>query len=350
MCQFDDVAGGQSSVALTEVAAAGKSNVLVRSAFAKLSCDFLVTVKTSVDSCVHPGRAWWTVRCTGTPSDGPLRWSQSRQELQLGDDVLKSKVVIDERLPYEQEHMKFAEHAARGDHGIGISTCCDWKSKFAKLSSSLALNREAALERERGRIARDMHDELGQQLTALRWGIVSMRVEFGGTHPALPDRFQYLLDRSDKAMQLMRDVIASLRPAALDAGVVAALEWLIAEFRRDYGIACKLCVLCDDPDLSEDQAIVLVRIVQEALTNVARHAAASCVTVSLKRERRHWVLKVCDDGKGFDIATTSSKSFGLAGMQERATMLGGEVNVDSAPGRGTVITVHLPVSNYPEGF
>lgn len=256
-------------------------------------------------------------------------------------------MVIDEQLPYEMEHVNFGKHATEVDHGIGISACCDWKSKFAKLSSSLAQHREAALERERGRIARDMHDELGQQLTALRWGILSMRLEFGSTHPALPDRFQYLLDRSDKAMKLMRDVIASLRPAALDAGVVAALEWLIAEFGRDYGIACDLCILGDDPILSEDQAIALVRIVQEALTNVARHAEASCVTVSLKRERRHWILKVCDDGKGFDIAMTSSKSFGFAGMKERATMLGGEMNAVSAPGHGTMITVHLPVSNYP---
>ena len=145
------------------------------------------------------------------------------------------------------------------------------RESYALLQELTSL-RETAREEERKRIAREMHDELGQQLTALRLGVSAMRIEFAQDDPALAGRFRELLALADDTMQVVRNVVASLRPA-IDAGIVAALEWL-AEFSRDGRVACHLWIPDDSLVLDEARAIALFRIVQEALTNVARHAAA----------------------------------------------------------------------------
>jgi signal transduction histidine kinase len=148
---------------------------------------------------------------------------------------------------------------------------------------------------------------------------------------------------ADGTMQVVRNVIASLRPAALDAGIVAALEWQAAEFCRDGRVNCRLKIPNGDVVLDEARAVALFRIVQEALTNVVRHAQAKLVTISLEEVARHWMLEICDDGDGFDPMAIRTKSFGLMGMKERVLMLAGEISVLSAPGRGTSIIVSIPV-------
>lgn len=210
------------------------------------------------------------------------------------------------------------------------------------LLQELTSRRETAREEERKRIAREMHDELGQQLTALRMGVSAMRIEFATGNPALSGRFQSLLGLADETMQVVRNVVASLRPAALDAGIVAALEWQAAEFSRDGRVNCRLNIPDDNLALDEARAVALFRIVQEALTNVARHAQANEVTISLKEVDSHWILEICDDGQGFEPMAIRTKSFGLVGMKERALMLAGEISVVSAPGNGTSITVRIP--------
>jgi PAS domain S-box-containing protein len=206
----------------------------------------------------------------------------------------------------------------------------------------LASRRETAREEERKRIARELHDELGQQLTALRMRASTLRMRFGPENPELARQIQDLLSLADDTMQVMRSVVTSLRPAALDAGIAAALEWLVAEFSRGAQMAYSLSVPDDMPPLSEDRAIALFRIVQEALTNVARHARAQHVHVTLACIGEDCLLEVRDDGRGFDPVATRKRSFGLAGMKERMLMLGGKIDIASAPGKGTRINVRMP--------
>ncbi|WP_287183657.1 PAS domain S-box protein [Paraburkholderia sp.] len=214
-----------------------------------------------------------------------------------------------------------------------------------ELLRELASRRETAREEERRRIAREMHDELGQHLTALRMGVSALRLQFGHEHPALAERIQNILSLSDQTIQVVRDVVSSLRPSVLDAGIAAALEWLTAEFSRTNGqITCRLRVIEADLVLSEELAVALFRIVQEALTNITRHARARQVVITLKRRGDDCVLEVCDDGRGFDPVAIRKKSFGLAGMKERVLMLGGKIGIASTRGAGTAVKVSIPIA------
>jgi signal transduction histidine kinase len=212
-----------------------------------------------------------------------------------------------------------------------------------ELLRELTSRRETAREEERKRIAREMHDELGQHLTALRMGVSTLRVRFSHDNPDLGQHVQKILLLSDKTMQVLRDVMTSLRPAALDAGIAAALEWLAAEFSQNGQTICRLSVPEETPELAEERAIALFRIVQEALTNVTRHADAHQVFITLEQRGDDCLLEVRDDGRGFDPMTIRKKSFGLAGMKERVLMLGGALDVASSPGHGTCVKVRVPV-------
>lgn len=208
----------------------------------------------------------------------------------------------------------------------------------------LAARSEMVREEERKRIARDMHDELGQYLTALRMGVSVLRMQSGGNAPAIQEQARSLSALVDKTIQVTRDIAASLRPAPLDLGVVSALEWLAEEFSRHTHIPCKLDTAEDEIDLDDTHSTAIFRIVQESLTNVARHAEASRVDIRLKRHGDDYLLEVSDNGKGFDPSVPKEKSFGLVGMRERAAMLGAEVAISSTPNHGTTVGVRIPVS------
>jgi PAS domain S-box-containing protein len=211
-----------------------------------------------------------------------------------------------------------------------------------ELLRELTSRRETAREEERKRIAREMHDELGQHLTALRMGVSTLRLRFGRDNPDLGEHVQKILLLSDKTMQVLRDVVTSLRPAVLDAGIAAALEWLAAEFSQHGQATCRLSVPVESPELAEERAVAIFRIVQEALTNVTRHADAHEVFITLEQTGDDCWLEVRDDGRGFDPVAIPRKSFGLAGMKERVLMLGGALDVASSPGHGTSIKVRVP--------
>jgi len=211
-----------------------------------------------------------------------------------------------------------------------------------ELLRELTSRRETAREEERKRIAREMHDELGQHLTALRMGVSTLRLRFGHDTPDLGEYVQKILLLSDKTMRVLRNVVTSLRPAALDAGIAAALEWLAAEFSQNGQTTCHLSVPEESPELAEERAIAIFRIVQEALTNITRHADAHQVFITLEQTGDDCLLEVRDDGCGFDPVAIPRKSFGLAGMKERVLMLGGALDVASSPGHGTSIKVRVP--------
>jgi PAS domain S-box-containing protein len=209
----------------------------------------------------------------------------------------------------------------------------------------LAARRETAREEERKHIAREIHDELGQILTALRMDVSMLRLKYAKTMPALLDDVQALVCTVDKTIQVVRDVVAELRPMVLDMGVAPAIEWLVAEFERHGRTACRLRVCDSAAVLDEQRATVVFRIVQESLTNIARHAEATQVDISLESDGSHYWLKVRDNGKGFQPARVRKASFGLISMRERALMLGGAVHIASQPGLGTEICVRIPVQN-----
>jgi PAS domain S-box-containing protein len=207
----------------------------------------------------------------------------------------------------------------------------------------LSARQHTAREEERKHIARELHDELGQFLTALRMSVSLLRVRFGQDNPALTEHAKGMTQLVDRNIQVVRNVAASLRPAALDMGIQPALEWLVDEFGRHAGIAANLLVMDENIVLDDDSQTAIFRIVQESLTNVARHAAASQVTVTLDSSGDCCQVTVQDDGVGFDPGQVGKSSLGLVGMRERVLMVGGAIDIDSAPGRGTTVVVRVPL-------
>jgi PAS domain S-box-containing protein len=208
----------------------------------------------------------------------------------------------------------------------------------------LADQNETAREEERRHLARELHDDLTQCLLALRMRISLLDIEFGSHTAGLKDRIDSMVALVDTAVKVVRNVITTLRPAALDLGIVLALEWLVDEFTVNTGLYCKLRIDTENIGLSEKGAIAIFRTAQESLNNAARHAAAGMVEVSFRQTETDYILTVTDDGKGFDPAEKKEKSFGLVGIQERILMLGGEVDIMSAPHTGTSIQVSIPTS------
>lgn len=216
--------------------------------------------------------------------------------------------------------------------------------EYQKMLRELAVQDVASREAGYKHIAREMHDELGQILTALRMDISLLRIQFGERDPMLMKKIQDVLVLVDKAIQGVRDVAVNLRPPALDMGVVPAIAWLCNEFLNRTATACTLRVVDDPVDLDDERTVVIFRIVQESLTNVARYAAASNAEITIRQCGEEVEVEVRDDGRGFDPAVTRvKKSFGLLGMRERAISVGGKVEIDSAPGQGTVVSVRIPI-------
>jgi signal transduction histidine kinase len=206
----------------------------------------------------------------------------------------------------------------------------------------LSAHRECAREDERKHIARELHDELGQSLTALRMQAALLRLRFGAATPGLNEQVRAMTELVDRTIGVVRNVATCLRPTVLDLGIGAGLEWLVDEFRRNSGLDCSLALSLGDSQLSERQAVAVFRIVQESLTNVARHADASETSVSLRLAGSGCELEVEDDGRGFDPARARPHSFGLLGIRERVLSLDGQLTIASGPGGRTRIVVRLP--------
>ena len=210
------------------------------------------------------------------------------------------------------------------------------RARLAELTAHI----EQVKEEERTRIAREIHDDLGGNLTAIKMALAMLVKRLPGDQPELADKAAYVDALVDRTIDAIHRITLDLRPSILDFGIVAALEWQVAEFEKQMGIDC--CFACDDKeiDLASDHAAALFRIFQEALTNIAKHAQASTVKVTLQRRRNEVVLAIADNGVGV-IPTDRLKpqSFGLRGMTERAKALGGTMSLSQAPGGGTIVTI-----------
>lgn len=216
-----------------------------------------------------------------------------------------------------------------------------------QLLRQLASHQEMIKEEERKRIAREVHDELGQNLLALRIDASMLHARTASMHPRLNEKAAYALNHIDTTIKSVRSIINNLRPPVLDLGLQAAIEWQIQEFRRRSGIACDLTVVTEefDSNLDEKCATALFRILQESLTNVIRHAKASKVEVVLSKESGWLGMQISDNGIGLrQDQTKRGQTFGLQGIDERIQMLGGELKIESMPGKGTSLTISMPVA------
>ena len=200
-------------------------------------------------------------------------------------------------------------------------------------------------EEERTRIAREVLDELGQALTGLKLDMSWLATKVVRSAKPVQDKVRTMVDHIDETIHLVRRIATELRPGILDSlGLVAALEWQANDFQSRTGIPCHVTSKVDDSQLTQQVATVFFRIYQEALTNIIRHAKASRVDVRLSEENDALVLTVKDNGRGIseeEIANT--RSIGLVGMRERAMLIGGEIILLGAPGKGTTMTLRVPL-------
>jgi signal transduction histidine kinase len=209
----------------------------------------------------------------------------------------------------------------------------------------LASYQERIKEDERKRIAREIHDELGQNLLALRIDISMLHARTGNTHPKLNKKVHAVLDQIDSTMKSMRLIINNLRPVVLDLGLNAAIEWQVKDFQRRSGIACELVMMQDkELVLDDNRATALFRILQESLNNVLRHAQASRAGVELYEADGRLSMRVADNGVGiFPGCRRKANSFGLVGIKERISTLGGELVIETGHNKGTALTVSIPM-------
>jgi PAS domain S-box-containing protein len=212
-----------------------------------------------------------------------------------------------------------------------------------QLRELLAQN-EATLENEKRHIAREVHDELGQVLTALRMDLALAVIRHAAQAPDLLDELNGMKNQVDRAIQGVRSVANSLRPAALDMGLVTAIEWLCMEFTKYGDVECGLHGFDESFEIDDSRAVVIFRIVQEALTNIRKYAQACEVKVTLEMRGPELGVEVRDNGLGFDLAAVAQRgTLGLLGMRERVIALGGRIEVHSTPGQGTTISVVIPL-------
>jgi signal transduction histidine kinase len=198
-------------------------------------------------------------------------------------------------------------------------------------------------EDERTRLARDIHDELGQTLTGLKMDLARLSRRPPADAEHLADEIRPMGKVVDDIIQAVRRISTQLRPAVLDLGLVPAIEWQLDDFQRRTGIHSALASKIDDTSLGPDRSTALFRIVQEALTNVARHAEASRVDVDIRQDNGYITLCVTDNGKGITADQVSDgNSLGLLGIRERAFLLGGRVEIVGGPEKGTTVTVRIP--------
>jgi len=196
-------------------------------------------------------------------------------------------------------------------------------------------------EAERKQMARDIHDELGQSLTELNLGIATLKSDHEDVE--LQQRLTELREITTRTIQSVQRFAAELRPPLLDRlGLIPALESRVEQFRKRSGVQASLRVTPPHLEVSDHSATQVYRIVQEALTNVARHAIATRVLVCVRATQSGVAVTVRDNGIGFETGRAASQSLGLLGMRERAAMIGGQIRVRSLPGRGTIVRLQLP--------
>lgn len=254
--------------------------------------------------------------------------------------LLKRHLRLDDELADQEAQLAIERHAritAERSLAVTHTTLCQ-----------LARQQEQVREAERQRIGRDIHDDLGQNLLTLKIDLSLLHVSTTGAHPLITQKVDCMMGNLDVTIASLRAVINDLRPQALEQGLGSAITWQLEEFSRMHGIRH---VLRAEPGVFDYQAeperdAMVFRILQESLSNVARHAHATDVTVELQRCGGVLTLTVQDNGVGMP-ATLRAHGSGLPGIRERAAAIGARFAIESEPGRGTLLRLSFPV---PQAF
>ncbi|EJN06890.1 sensor histidine kinase [Herbaspirillum sp. YR522] len=204
------------------------------------------------------------------------------------------------------------------------------------------LREECIREQERARIARDLHDDLGAHLTGIGMALGQLR-ESLGAHEGVRHA-EYAQALLEQAHEGLHAIIDELRPPIVEFGLLDTLQWVARDFTRHSGLPCRVDAPTRLDGIDEFAVLVVLRIVREALSNIARHARARQVSLVVRRDGRGIRLQVADDGCGFDGAAPPRLGHGLGNMRHRAQAVGGTLLTLSTPGQGTVIVLTLPVA------
>ena len=283
--------------------------------------------KSMQESIAHLTPWNWEGRIV-LPPDGEIKWVNLRATRREAN----SHGAIWEGFMVNITQNKLAEQEIRTS-----------RQRLRELTSHV----ENIKEEERERIARDLHDEIGVLLTALKMDMTWLAQRLPQDFSALHEKVQSMSDLLDTASSSANNLVHSLRPAFLDCfGIVAAIEIEAKEFTKRTGISCQITKSDDDIELPGEQSIALFRVFQETLSNIMKHAAAKQVRIEIRKTEKCVYLAVSDDGKGFDNTSRNKPlSFGLRGIQERIKHLGGDVGITSEPGKGTQIAVSVPLDD-----
>jgi len=214
----------------------------------------------------------------------------------------------------------------------------------------LAKHLQTAREEERKTLARELHDELGQTLTAIKLELARAVTSFRNDRlsPKSVDRLQSLIGLTEIGISTVKRIATDLRPATLDhLGLASAIEWEATMFRARTGIRCRVIAGHGTTALGAEQETMLFRIFQESLTNVVRHAQASAVQVKLSEGKGVFELRVSDNGRGISSAQARDpQAIGLLGMRERALLIGGQFKIAGRRGKGTLVTVTIALNGH----
>jgi len=266
------------------------------------------------------------------------RRKQAEAALQQANEMLEKRVAL--------RTAELAEANARLEQEIEERVkIAQENERLLVQVRNLARYQQALVEDERARIAQELHDEFGQNLTALKMEVAWLSRHLAQDSPQLLSRLESMSRLLDDTINLVRRVAHELRPRVLDElGLGAALEWLGQEFSNRTGVPCKLCLNDSLASFGRELDTTLFRICQEALTNIARHAQASQVVIRLKKREDVLILSIEDNGIGIRPEQVNSpRSFGLLGMRERVRLWQGELSISGAPGQGTKVQVVIPL-------
>ncbi len=276
-------------------------------------------------SATQSATAHWEGRIRPTPGD-PVRWISVRfSPTAVTDDAIHGEGIMTDITA-----SKLAEQEIR-----------ESRRRLSELNSHL----ERVKEQERTRIAREIHDDIGGNLTAIKIDLLWLSKRMPAGNTALTEKIHQIEGLLDDTVKTTSRIGRDLRPGVLDLGLVAAIEWLAHEFERRMDIPCSIVCATEDTDIPADAANALFSIFREALTNITKHAHATRVDTLLQIENGTLLLQVEDNGRGIAHSDFGKDgAFGLRGMEERAHQFGGTIKINSTPDAGTCVTVIMPIS------
>jgi len=277
----------------------------------------------------------------------PILLEKINDVFQKGSENIEANLLTKDgrKIPYYFTgiFIKMGDEDCMMGVGIDISERVHSQSELRNLATDLQNIREE----ERTRISREIHDELGQQLTGLKMNISWLNKKITNATPEISTHINQSIELSDQTLKTVRRIAAQLRPSILDdLGLTSALEWESDEFQNRYNIETSFVAENVTSTIDQKISTAIFRIFQESLTNILRHSKATMVTTIFSESNQQYTFKIEDNGIGFDENTNKTiRTLGLLGMKERAIMIGGTLTIKSTPNKGTILFLQIPKNN-----